>query len=122
MSSPALKIQQQQEPLTPLKAFERWHEHHPVANFPIMVVVTTSGGGIKAAYWTTQVLTTLQKELGEKFSSSIVLITAASGGSVGTMYFVDAYTMRQVYLWGKRATLLATVATGYCRPGQRFTE
>ena len=90
--SSELKISQQQDPLTPLKAFESWHDRHPLAEYPAMVVVTTSGGGIKAAYWTTQVLTALQQMVGEKFSSSIVLITAASGGSVGTMYFVDAYT------------------------------
>ena len=69
--SPALKAFQQQDPLTPQKAFERWNARHSVQQYPVMVVVTTSGGGIKAALWTTQVLTTLQKELGDRFSSSI---------------------------------------------------
>ncbi|MBX3015891.1 MAG: patatin-like phospholipase family protein [Caldilineaceae bacterium] len=90
-SSPALEQAQRAEPLTPEKAFRRWHARHPVDEYPIMVVVNTSGGGIKAAYWTAQVLTLLQREVGDAFSSSIVLISAASGGSVGAMYFVDAY-------------------------------
>jgi len=90
--SPELKAHQTAEALTPIRAFDRWHEQHPIEEYPTMVVVTTSGGGIKAAYWTTQVLTMLQQEISEKFSASIALITSASGGSVGAMYFVDAYT------------------------------
>jgi hypothetical protein len=54
-----------------------------------LVVVTASGGGIHAAGWTAQVLTGLQEELGEDFTKSIGLISSVSGGSVGTMYFLD---------------------------------
>jgi hypothetical protein len=54
-----------------------------------LVVVTASGGGIHAAGWTTQVLTGLQKLLGEEFTKAIGLISSVSGGSVGTMYFLD---------------------------------
>lgn len=90
--SEELQARQTAAALTPVRAFDRWHEKRPLEEYPTMVVVMASGGGIKAAYWTTQVLTTLQQEIGEKFSSSIALITAASGGSVGAMYFVDAYT------------------------------
>jgi hypothetical protein len=53
-----------------------------------LVVVTTSGGGIHAAGWTTQVLTGLQELLGQNFTKSIGLISSVSGGSVGTMYFL----------------------------------
>ena len=109
--SPALKTQQTTEALTPVRAFQRWHEEHPVSEYPTMVVVTTSGGGIKAAYWTTQVLTTLQKALGEKFSSSIALITSASGGSVGAMYFVDAYTEQGAPPMDKLAAINAAAAS-----------
>jgi hypothetical protein len=55
-----------------------------------LVVVTASGGGIHAAGWTTQVLTGLQKLLGAEFTQAIGLISSVSGGSVGTMYFLDA--------------------------------
>jgi hypothetical protein len=54
-----------------------------------LVVVAASGGGIHAAGWTTQVLTGLQKLLGEDFTRSIGLISSVSGGSVGTMFFLS---------------------------------
>lgn len=61
-----------------------------------MVVVMSSGGGIQAALWTAQVLTGLQEALEEdlhgEFPKAINLISAVSGGSVGAMYYVDAFT------------------------------
>lgn len=80
------------ERLTSITAFERWHALHPMEQFPVMTVVTASGGGIKAAYWTASVLAKLQEEFGERFGQSILLISSASGGSVGSMYFVDGYS------------------------------
>ena len=58
---------------------------------PVLVVVCASGGGIEAAAWTARVLTGLQQELGERFTRSIRLISSVSGGSVGTLYFVEAH-------------------------------
>ncbi|NER33648.1 MAG: patatin-like phospholipase family protein [Oscillatoria sp. SIO1A7] len=57
-----------------------------------VVVVCASGGGIQAAGWTAQVLTGLQEELGESFTKAIGLISSVSGGSVGTMYYLDRFT------------------------------
>jgi hypothetical protein len=54
-----------------------------------LVVVTASGGGIQAAGWTAQVLAGLQEWLGPDFSKSIGLISSVSGGSVGSLFFVD---------------------------------
>ncbi len=56
-----------------------------------LVVVCASGGGIQAAGWTVQVLAGLQKELGTSFTRAIGLISSASGGSVGSMYFLDQF-------------------------------
>lgn len=56
-----------------------------------LVVVSTSGGGIHAAGWTTAVLTGLQRELGEEFAKSIGWISSVSGGSVGTMYYLEKF-------------------------------
>jgi hypothetical protein len=67
------------------------------------VVVTAGGGGIASAVWTTQVLTGIQQrltelgreanipDLGERFGRAILFMTGASGGSVGVMYYVDAF-------------------------------
>ena len=57
-----------------------------------LVVVATSGGGIQASGWTAQVLAGLQDEtsgIGEDFTTSIGLISSVSGGSVGTMFYLD---------------------------------
>ena len=63
-----------------------------------IIVVATSGGGIQAEAWTARVLSGLRQDLqrlnqeqDSKFAKSIVLISSVSGGSVGAMYFVDAY-------------------------------
>jgi hypothetical protein len=55
------------------------------------VVVATSGGGIQAAAWTATVLSHLQQAIPGDFARRIRVISAVSGGSVGTMYFVDAF-------------------------------
>jgi len=54
-----------------------------------VIVVAASGGGIKAAAWTTRVLTGLEESNPRIFGGSIRLISAVSGGSVGAMYFVQ---------------------------------
>ncbi|TRU43642.1 MAG: patatin-like phospholipase family protein [Microcystis aeruginosa Ma_QC_Ca_00000000_S207] len=56
-----------------------------------LVVVCASGGGIQAAGWTVQVLTGLQDMLGNSFTQSIGFISSVSGGSVGTMYYLDRF-------------------------------
>ena len=57
-----------------------------------IVVVAASGGGIAASLWTARVLTGLQTEVGEDFTRSIRLISSVSGGSVGTLYYLDRFT------------------------------
>lgn len=57
-----------------------------------VVVVCASGGGITAALWTAKVLAALQRDLGRDFSSSIRLLSAVSGGSVGALFFLDRFT------------------------------
>jgi hypothetical protein len=56
-----------------------------------VVIVAASGGGIKAAAWTTRVLTGLEENNPRTFGDSVRLISAVSGGSVGAMYFVSEY-------------------------------
>ena len=58
-----------------------------------LVVVCASGGGIQAAGWTAQVLTSLQADdlLGKSFTKAIGLISSVSGGSVGSMYYLDRF-------------------------------
>jgi hypothetical protein len=56
-----------------------------------VILVAASGGGIKAAAWTTRVLTGLEESNPRVFGDSVRLISAVSGGGVGAMYFVSEY-------------------------------
>ncbi|BAY75028.1 hypothetical protein NIES25_14450 [Nostoc linckia NIES-25] len=56
-----------------------------------LVIVCASGGGIQAAGWTVEVLAGLQEELGQSFTKAIGLISSVSGGSVGSMYYLDRF-------------------------------
>jgi hypothetical protein len=61
---------------------------------PVLVVVASSGGGGQAAVWTSRVFEGLADEgdWGVRVLDSIGLVSTVSGGSVGAMYWVDAYT------------------------------
>jgi hypothetical protein len=59
-----------------------------------LVVVAASGGGIQASGWMTQVLAGLQEQksgIGEDFTKAIGLISSTSGGSVGSMFYLDQF-------------------------------
>lgn len=71
-----------------------WALHHPERE-PVLVAVAASGGGITASLWTAKVLAELQRELGPEFSESIYGLSTVSGGSVGAMYFIDAFGDRR---------------------------
>ena len=63
-----------------------------------LAVVAASGGGIQASGWMAQVLTGLQNEkegIGDNFTRSIGLISSASGGSVGSMFYIDQFNREQ---------------------------
>ncbi len=67
-----------------------------------LVVVAASGGGIQSAGWTVQVLGGLQEELGPSFTQATGLISSASGGSVGTMFFLDRFAAKQGYPYDEK--------------------
>src|SRR5262249_11207634 len=57
---------------------------------PKLVVVATSGGGIRAAIWTAVVLGGLEQAMrhDDDFAHHVRLITGASGGMVGAAHYV----------------------------------
>jgi hypothetical protein len=57
-----------------------------------VVVVAAEGLGLVSSAWTAEVLTRLSESLGTSFTGSLRLVSAASGASLGTVYFVDEYT------------------------------
>lgn len=63
----------------------RWQEGKPK-----LVIVTLSGGGIRASVWTSVVLRKLEAALGADFPYHIRLITGASGGMVAGSYYATS--------------------------------
>lgn len=64
---------------------DRWQGR---ADRPTVITVTASGGGITSAAWTSRVLTGLEYCYGDAFARSVAVISGASGGSVGTMFYL----------------------------------
>ena len=64
---------------------DRW-----VGRKPKLVIVTLSGGGIRASVWTSVVLRKLEATLGADFPYHIRLITGASGGMVAGSYYATS--------------------------------
>jgi len=56
-----------------------------------LVCVTAAGGGIQAAAWAARVLIGLHRRYGPEFTASLRLLSAVSGGSVGAMFYLDAW-------------------------------
>ncbi|MBS1830463.1 MAG: patatin-like phospholipase family protein [Acidobacteria bacterium] len=55
------------------------------------VIVCAQGGGIQAAAWTAQVLTSLDEQVNLKFAPMVRLISGVSGGALGAMYVAAGY-------------------------------
>ncbi|HEX2833865.1 MAG TPA: hypothetical protein VHW00_12705 [Thermoanaerobaculia bacterium] len=79
--------------------FDRWFErlqaeHPPGADgkYPV-ILVATEGGGIRAAYWTAAVLTSLTDTL-PTFADHTFAISAVSGGALGATVY-DALLIRR---------------------------
>jgi hypothetical protein len=73
--------------ITPIDAFTAWKKDEEKP----LIVCTVSGGGIAAAAWSAQVLTGLEEEFGQPFTQSLSAVSSASGGSVGTMFYLDDF-------------------------------
>jgi hypothetical protein len=63
-----------------------------------VILVAANGGGIQAAAWSARVMTGIEEGCrsggdcgGRSFARSVRVISAVSGGSVGAMYFANAY-------------------------------
>lgn len=56
---------------------------------PKLILLNTSGGGLRSAMWTFRVLQELDSITANEFSKNIQMITGASGGMVGAAYYRD---------------------------------
>lgn len=63
---------------------------------PKLVLLAVSGGGLKSAVWTMQVVRTADQLTGGKLLDHTVLITGASGGMIGMSYLRELYLRQQM--------------------------
>ncbi|MEL6862858.1 MAG: patatin-like phospholipase family protein [Bacteroidota bacterium] len=75
-----------------------WHERMLDRGIrkPKMVILCVSGGGMKAATWTMQVLQRTDSISGGRLFEHAQLITGASGGLIGTAYLRELYLRKQL--------------------------
>ena len=87
---------------------------------PAVIVVTSTGGGIHAAAWTTAVLGQLEQQFQDRFHQHVVLLSTVSGGSVGLFDYLrelGSASNRTPYDWkrmnsGSRCSSLEAVGWG----------
>jgi hypothetical protein len=70
-----------------IKSLENWKKQFDAGSKPKMVVVCSSGGGLRAGYWTFYSLQKLDFVSNSKFFKHIKLISGSSGGLIGAAFF-----------------------------------
>ncbi|MGB6901619.1 MAG: hypothetical protein WBD98_02240 [Acidobacteriaceae bacterium] len=109
-------MQAQEVPSTPEAAVER---RAADADKPY-IIVTASGGGIRAAEWTATLMALLERRfasdpplatMGYKFHDHLLLASGVSGGSVGLMPFLLEYTADPTQAFPNDKALLTRVTS-----------
>jgi hypothetical protein len=62
---------------------------------PKLIIINTSGGGSRSAYWTYLIMEKLDQELSGQFSTKTHLITGASGGIIGAAFYREIYQRKK---------------------------
>ena len=87
-----LSDQVNQDKLATYEILDRWRSKQERGKEkPPMVLLSVSGGGLRAAVWAIRVLQQADSLLGQDLLNRTALITGASGGMLGTSYYREAY-------------------------------
>ncbi len=71
-----------------LHSLESWKKkNYNVGELPKLILVNTSGGGLRAALWTVHLLHHLDSVTNNEFFNHTHLMTGASGGMIGAAYY-----------------------------------
>jgi len=76
-----------------ISILDRWKQKQGTEK-PVMVLITTSGGGTRSATFTMDVLQRLDSITNGRIMDQTFLITGASGGMIGASYFRELHRMR----------------------------
>lgn len=80
-----------------LQQLEHWKKKvAPDGSKPKLVLLSVSGGGLKAAVWAMQVMRQADSRTQGQFLQHTNLITGASGGMMGAGYYRDLYLSEQM--------------------------
>jgi hypothetical protein len=74
-----------------LQILQRWRAKFPKEHKPKLVVMNFSGGGIRSAAWTMNVLQRLDSMMMGTLLEHTMLMTGASGGMIGASYYRELY-------------------------------
>ncbi|MFK7971867.1 MAG: patatin-like phospholipase family protein [Bacteroidia bacterium] len=88
----------QADSLAGIAMLEAWKARY-MAEFghrPKAVFISTSGGGLRSAFWTTLVLQGLDSMSDQRLTAGIRLYTGASGGMIGAAYFRELAMRRSI--------------------------
>ena len=66
-----------------MEILENWKAKFPKDEKPKMIFINASGGGLRSAVWTMNVLQKLNESTHGDLMKKSILITGASGGMVG---------------------------------------
>ncbi len=79
-----------------LIALDNWRKKFPPSQKPKMIFICSSGGGQRAALWTMRTLQVVDSTLKGKLMDHTMLMTGASGGSIGAAYFRELYLQQKL--------------------------
>lgn len=71
----------------------KWLSRHDTTAKPPLIIVSVSGGGSRAAFWTFRSLQYADSISGGKIFKNTVLMTGASGGMIGATYWRSLHDM-----------------------------
>jgi hypothetical protein len=74
-----------------LQILNNWKNSFPQDQKPRLILITTSGGGQRAALWTLKVLQEANAKSDQQLMKHTRLITGASGGMIGSAFFRELY-------------------------------
>jgi hypothetical protein len=77
-----------------IQLLDNWKQKQATKK-PKLIIVNTSGGGLRSAMWTFSMFQLLDKETSGLFSRQTQLITGASGGMLGAAYYRDLILKEQ---------------------------
>ncbi|MEZ4939107.1 MAG: hypothetical protein R2799_16075 [Crocinitomicaceae bacterium] len=73
-----------------LQTMEHW-KNKTGEDKPKLIVINCSGGGLRSALWTFNVLQNIYIQTDGRFFKNVKMITGASGGMIGAAYFRELY-------------------------------